>query len=299
MHVHAAHDGKSAAARSAGRLAIVFGLTTVFMLVEAVTGYLTNSLALIADAAHMLADASGLGLTLLAIRFARKPASPQMTYGHYRIEVLAALTNGAALLLISGFILYEAWERMWSPPEVRSGPMLVVAAAGLVVNLVGLGLLRGASEKSLTIRGAYLEVLADMLGSVGVIAAGVVVWTTGWYLADPIIAVAIGLLILPRTWALIRQVIHVLMEGTPPSIDLKLVEEAMTEVGSVEAVHDLHIWTITSGLDAMSAHVTIPEGAVGDQVLASLEQMLRERFHVEHTTIQLEVQRCEERGVPV
>ncbi|MBI3950155.1 MAG: cation transporter [Acidobacteria bacterium] len=217
-------------------------------------------------------------------------------HGYYRVEILAALTNAVVLLFISLYILYEAWRRWQNPPEVMSWPMLIVATIGLGVNLTGMRLLADASGRSLNIKGAYLEVLSDMLGSLGVIAASVIMLTTGWYRADPLISAGIGLFIVPRTWTLLKEVTHILMEGTPARIELKEVEEAMNRVEGVKAVHDLHVWTITSGVDAMSAHITVEDSAQGDRILAELQRALKDQFEIEHTTIQLEVERCEENG---
>ncbi|MGI0016822.1 MAG: cation diffusion facilitator family transporter, partial [Nitrososphaera sp.] len=200
------------------RLAIVFGLTFVYLFAEVIGGLLTRSLALLADAGHMLTDVAGLGLALFAIKFAERPATPERTYGYYRVEILAAQTNAIVLIGISFYILYEAYRRFLDPPEVASKPMLLIASIGLIVNLAGLLILRAGSFESLNIKGAYFEVLSDMLTSVGVIIAGIVMWTTGWYYADPLISAGIGLFILPRTWKLLREAVGVLLEGTPSEI---------------------------------------------------------------------------------
>ncbi len=278
----------SAAGKNKGKLRIVFGLTACYMVAEAITGLLTNSLALVADAGHMLTDAAALGLALLAIQFAERPATPQKTYGYLRSEILAALANAVALLLITIYILIEAWQRFQAPLEVASWPMLIVASIGLVVNLIGMKLLAGSSGESLNVKGAYLEVLADMLGSIGVIAAGIIMLTTGWFMADPIIGAGIGLFIIPRTWKLLKEAVHILMEGTPAKVDVGLLEAAMREVPGVEAVHDLHVWTITSGLDALSAHVSIRDTAESERILTGLQVLLHERFDINHPTLQLE-----------
>ncbi len=284
---HEGSHGGSAAARSQRRLLVVLGLTMTYMVVEAVGGLLTNSLALLADAGHMLTDVLGLGMALLAIRFAQRPATPVKTYGLYRAEILAALVNSVVLFGIAGYILYEAWRRFQAPPEVSSLPMLAVAVGGLVVNLIGVRLLHTGAGESLNVRGAFLEVVADLLGSLGVILAAGIIYLTGWWLADPIISVVIGLFILPRTWRLLKSALDVLLEATPEHIDVEQVGAAMREVPGVASVHDLHVWTITSGFVAMSGHVQA-DGRRSSQVLHDLQALLRERFGIEHTTLQVE-----------
>ncbi|PZR81402.1 MAG: cation transporter, partial [Stutzerimonas stutzeri] len=235
----------TAAGKHKGRLAAALGLTTAFMIAEIVGGLWTGSLALLADAAHMLTDAGGLALALIAIRFSERPATPQNTYGFVRMEVLSALTNAVVLLLLTFYILYEAYQRFLNPPEIIGGPMLVVAVIGLIVNLISMRLLSGGSSESINVKGAYFEVLSDMLGSLGVIVAALVVLLTGWTLVDPIIGAGIGLFIVPRTWILLKQAIHILLEGTPPEVNVALIEKRLLELPAVTAVHDLHVWTIT------------------------------------------------------
>jgi cobalt-zinc-cadmium efflux system protein len=267
---------------------MALGLTTAFLIVEVIGGLWTGSLALIADAAHMATDAGGLFLALLAIRFAERPATPQLTYGYVRMEVLSALTNAVVLLLVTAYILYEAYERIITPPEIIAGPMLVVAIIGLCVNLISMKLLSAGSSESINLKGAYFEVLSDMLGSVGVIIAALVVMLTGWTLADPIIGIGIGLFIIPRTWILLKQAIHILMEGTPPDVDLRLVETKLLEIDGVTAIHDLHVWTITSGIDAMSCHLVIADMAQNRATLAAARTVMASEFKIDHVTIQIE-----------
>jgi cobalt-zinc-cadmium efflux system protein len=274
------------------------GLTGGFMVIEVVGGLWSGSLALQADAGHMLTDVSGLSMSLLAVWFAQKPPTSMNTYGYLRTEILAALANGVVLFLVAGYILYEAFQRIWSPPEIRGLPMLIIAVLGLAVNIIGLGLLHHGAEESLNIRGAYMEVLSDALGSIGVIVAAVVIQVTGFLQVDPLISVAIGLFILPRTWALMRQALHVLMEGVPPHLDILEIESAMLTVPGVRAVHDLHVWTLTSGKDAMSSHVVVADLAVGHSILRDLHKLLHERFGIEHTTIQLESEALVQIGSP-
>jgi cobalt-zinc-cadmium efflux system protein len=284
--VHA--DTGTAAARHARPLVWTLALTGAFLLVEVAGALWTGSLALLADAGHMLTDVGGLGLALFAIWVAARPPTPEKTYGYYRVEILAALVNAIVLLAVSALILYEAYRRSLSPPPVLGGPLLAVAAVGLLVNLIGMWLLRRGAGESLNLKGAYLEVLSDALSSLGVIVAAAVVLTTGWYLADPIIGAAIGLFILPRTWALLRQAVNVLLEGTPPHVNLPEVAAAMAAVPGVRQVHDLHVWTLTSGKHAMSGHVVVEDLAAGNRILQDLHELLHERFGIEHTTIQLE-----------
>ena len=278
----------TAAGRHKKRLYAALALTTTFMAVEVVGGLWTGSLALLADAAHMLTDAGGLALALIAIKFGERPRTPQNTFGYIRMEVLSALTNAVVLLLLTIYILYEAYQRFLSPPEIIGGPMLAVAVAGLVVNLVSMRMLSAGSQESLNVKGAYFEVLADMLGSLGVIvAAAVVVWT-GWRLVDPIIGAGIGLFIVPRTWILLKQALHILMEGTPAEIDVTLLETELREIPGVIDVHDLHVWTITSGADAMSGHLVVANMAAAREILASAQVSLKLNFGLKHVTIQIE-----------
>jgi cobalt-zinc-cadmium efflux system protein len=282
------HVPKTAGGRHKGRLAMALGLTTSFMLVEVVGGLWTGSLALLADAAHMLTDAGGLALALIAINFAERPATPQKTFGYARFEVLAALTNAVVLLVVAIYILIEAYDRFTNPPEILGTPMLVVAVLGLIVNLISMRLLMAGAEESLNMKGAYLEVMGDMLGSLGVIAAaGVVMWT-GWSQADAIIGAGIGLFIVPRTWSLLKSAVHILMEGTPAEVDLKLLESKLLEIEGVEAAHDLHVWTITSGLDAMSGHLVITDESRFREILQAAHDLLRDSFGIQKTTIQIE-----------
>jgi cobalt-zinc-cadmium efflux system protein len=282
--------GGTAGGRHKSRLQWALGLTASFVGVEIAGGLITGSLALLADAAHMLTDVAGLGLALLAIRFAERPATPEKTYGYVRMEVLAALANATVLLLITVYILYEAWQRFRNPPEILSGPMLAVAVAGLIINLISMRLLMAGASESLNLKGAYYEALGDMLGSLGVIVAALVVMFTGWTLADPIVGAGIGLFIVPRTWMLVKQAIHILMEGTPPEVDMALLEKTLLGIEGVTAVHDLHVWTLTSGLDSMSCHLVVDDMAKARAVLASACEAMKRDFHLTHTTIQVEDQ---------
>jgi cobalt-zinc-cadmium efflux system protein len=286
--MHGGGSTGTAAAKHANRLRWALALTGTYMIAEVVGALVTGSLALLADAAHMLTDVGGLALALLAIRFAAREATPQLTYGYLRTEVLSALTNAVVLLLLTVYILYEAYQRFLSPPEILSGPMLIVAAIGLVVNLISMRLLAGGSSESLNVKGAYLEVLGDMLGSVGVIVAALIIMWTGWRLADPIMGAGIGLFIVPRTWTLLKQVTHILMEGTPPNVDLALLERKLMDIPSVTTVEDLHVWTVTSGFDAMSCHLVVADTSLGREVLRQARVVLKTDFNIDHVTIQIE-----------
>jgi len=278
----------SAGARHRQSLIWALALTTTFLVVEIVGAWISGSLALLADAAHMLTDAGGLALALFAIWFAARPPSASKTYGYLRAEVLAALVNAVVLLLLAIYILYEAWQRFFAPPEVLSTPMLIVAVVGLVVNLISMRLLAAGSEESLNLKGAYFEVLADMLGSLGVIASALIIMFTGWTLADPIIGAAIGLFIVPRTWALLKHSVNILLEGTPIGFDVAKLEQALRALPGVVDTHDLHVWTITSGVDAMSGHLVIADNADQQALLVAARAVLHEDFGIDHTTIQIE-----------
>lgn len=283
----------SASGKNKGRLKIVLVFTTLYLVAEVVGGLLTNSLALLADAGHMLTDVGGLALALLAIKFAERPASPERTYGYYRAEILAALANAVVLIGISLYVLYEAYERFRNPPKVESQAMLGVAAIGLVINLAGMFILRKGSDESLNMKGAYFEVLSDMLTSIGVLIAGGVMWATGWYYADPLLSAGIGLFIFPRTWVLLKDAVGVLLEGTPSDVNIAALREAVGGVPGVSGVHDLHVWALTSGVNAMSAHVVLAEGFAYDQVLAAVRGLIHDKFKIDHTTIQVEAKGCE------
>jgi cobalt-zinc-cadmium efflux system protein len=287
MHGHGRHTHGS---RHKHRLLAVFGLTSAFLLIEAAAGLWTGSLSLLADATHMLVDAGGVLLSLLAVWFAERPATPAKTYGYYRVEILAALVNGVVLCVMAVAILVVTYERIWQPPPVPGGPILVVAALGLAVNLIGLWLLRRGAAESLNVRGAYLEVAGDAVSSALVILAGLIIVFTGWTLADVIAGALIALFILPRTWALLRQAVNVLLEGAPPHLDVTEIESALCAAPAVRRVHDLHVWTLTSGREAMSAHVVVDAGAPADRILEELHLILHTRFGIDHTTIQIETE---------
>jgi len=288
MHSHAQDQRESQAAASERRLVTVLVMTAAYMLAEVAGGFLTGSLALLADSGHLLGDVLGLAMAVAAIRFARRPATADKTYGFYRAEILAALVNSIALLGVAGWIVYAAWQRVSEPSAtVDALPMLLVACGGLVVTLVGVALLRGGAQASLNVRGAFLEVVGDLLGSVGTILAALIILASGWTAADAIVSALIGVFIIPRAWGLLRSVVDVLLESTPGHLNMPQIEAAMRAVPGVESVHDLHIWTITSGFDAMSGHVRA-NGRPSDEVLHDLRSMLRDRFGIEHVTLQVE-----------
>lgn len=290
---HGHHHGLSPGNRNKNkrRLALVLGLTALFMIVEVVAGLYTHSLALLADAAHMLTDAGGLALALFALWFAEKPATPERTFGYYRAEILAALVNAVVLLGISGLILFETYQRLKAPPMVASKPMLAVAALGLLVNVVGLELLRGGSHESLNMKGAYYELLADALASVGVLIAAAIMWTTGWYYADPLISAAIGLFIVPRTWRMLSEAVGILLEGTPAEVNLPNLRASLERLPGVAAVHDLHVWALTSGVNAMSLHAVPKDDTAHEMVIRTICEHAR-TFKISHTTVQVERSGC-------
>lgn len=278
----------SAARANARRLIAVFGLSLSIFAIEVVGGLASNSLALLADAAHVFTDAAGIGLALLAIWIGSRPESTERTYGYLRLEILAAVANAVLLFGVAGFILYEAWRRLSEPPQVASGLMLGVALAGLLINDVSLWLLRDAQAKSLNMRASYLEVMGDLAGSAAVIVAAVVIAVTGWAGADAIASVAIALLILPRTWGLLRDATDVLLEATPKGVNMDDVRAHIVGAPGVADVHDLHAWTITSGVNVVSAHVVLEPDADGAVALESLCECLSGHFDIEHSTFQLE-----------
>jgi len=286
-HGHS-HHLRSSSLSQQSALGIALGLTALFTLVEFVGGYLTNSLALIADAGHMLTDVAALGLSIFAVWFSSRPATAAKTYGFLRVEILAALINGSALLLISLAIFYESYYRLLTPPVVKSGTMLVIAFAGLVANLICAFFLHHSQHTSLNIRGALLHVIGDAVSSVGAILAGILMLWKQWYLADPLASFLVGGLILIGSWSLVKDSVNILLEGTPAHIDLTIVKGELSKVRGVESIHDLHIWTLTSGVHAMSCHAVLSGAEDRHKVLEELSHIVRSRFEIDHTTIQLE-----------
>ena len=280
-----AHDHRATSRRA---LTTVLVLTVAFTVVEIVGGFLTDSLALLADAGHMLSDTFAIGLALIALTLASRPSTPRRSFGFQRAEILAAFVNGLTLVLIAGWIIWEAAGRFRDPPDVLGGWMLAVAATGLVVNTVSAFILARSEHESLNVRAAFRHVLADLLGSAGVIVAAVVILLTGWTTVDPLVSVAIALLILGSAWGVLRDSTAILMEQAPSGVDADAVAQAITDVPGVTSVHDLHVWTITSGFDALSAHVLVGRGEDCHGLRREIERVLEARFEITHTTLQVD-----------
>lgn len=284
-HTHS-HGRRSQ--RSVFNLKVALVLTFVFMIAEAVGGWLTNSLALIADAGHMLTDVAAMTLTLTAIWFAARPATSRKTFGYYRLEILAAFVNGIALVLLSILIIYEAVGRWQAPQEILGTELTIIAAGGLIVNIIAAYLLHSDHKHDLNIRGAWLHVMGDMLGSVAAIVAGLLIVLFGWLWADALVSILISLIITFGSWRLISDSVNVLLEGTPTHINLAAVESAIVGTEGVGGVHDLHVWTISSGIDALSAHITHSRLIPHSELLATVREKLHTEFGIDHLTIQME-----------
>ncbi|MFE4749059.1 cation diffusion facilitator family transporter [Streptomyces mirabilis] len=291
-HAHGAPATGTAAAAYRGRLRVALSITLTVMVVEIVGGLMADSLALVADAAHMATDAVGLGMALLAIHFANRPPSGNRTFGYARAEILAALANCLLLLGVGGYVLYEAIHRFVTPADTEGGLTIVFGLIGLVANTISLMLLLRGQKDSLNVRGAFLEVVADALGSVAVIISAAVIMTTGWQAADPIASILISIMIVPRTWKLLHETLDVLLEAAPKNVDMAEVRAHVLALSGVEDVHDLHAWTITSGMPVLSAHVVVSSevlNAIGhEKMLHELQGCLGHHFDVEHCTFQLE-----------
>jgi cobalt-zinc-cadmium efflux system protein len=281
------------------RLGIVLALTLVYMIIEIIGSLLANSLALLADAGHMLSDAGALGLSLLALWIAQIPATSSHTYGYYRTEILAALVNGAALIAVTIFIFMEAYQRIGKPPEIEGALMLGIAIGGLLINTLGLWILNPGKSQNLNVHGARLHLAADALGSLGVIFAGVLIWVFGWNWADPIASVLISVLVVYSSWVLLKETVAVLMESAPGHIDVDEVRNVICRIADVRSAHDLHVWTITSGMVALSVHIVVAGDRPARLVLAELREILHERFGIDHTTIQIESDQYEACEMPV
>ena len=307
MHRHGHHDhespaleGRRGSATQAGlqrSLAVALALITLYMVAEIVGGWWANSLALLADAGHMFSDAASLALSLFAVWIGQRPPNARRSFGYYRAEILAALVNGATLLAVSVYIFYEAWERFFEPPQVQGALMMAVAVGGLLINLLCLWIL-GGGHGNLNVRAAWLHVLADTLGSVAALGSGLLIWAFDWNWADPAASVLIGLLVIRSSWELLKEAVAVLMQSTPGRLNLDEVRAAMLEPAQVQQVHDLHIWTITSGLESLSAHVVVDDERSQQATLKELRQLLSDRFGIDHVTIQIELPDFEEPPAP-
>ncbi|WP_338489463.1 cation diffusion facilitator family transporter [Pseudomonas trivialis] len=285
----AGHNHAQVRAGHERKLWIALCLTSSFMIAEVIGAFVTGSLALLSDAAHMMTDAVALAIALVAIQVAKRAADRRRTFGYARFEILAAAFNALLLFAVAFYILYEAWQRLRAPAEIQSTGMLVIALLGLIVNLISMRLLSSASDESLNVKGAYLEVWSDMLGSIGVIIAALVIMLTGWGWVDSVVAAAIGFWVLPRTWTLLKESMNVLLQGVPQGIDIDQVEQGIRSVHGVEDVHDLHIWALTSGKNVLSAHlVAAPTSGSEQQILGLVTQLLHEQFDISHVTLQVE-----------
>jgi cobalt-zinc-cadmium efflux system protein len=274
---------------------VALSITGLMTIVELAGGLISNSLALIGDAGHMFTDTLALGLSLFALNLARRPANQTKTYGYYRAEILAALVNGTILIAVSGYIFYEAYRRFVEPPEVRGGLMLIVAVIGLVANVVGISILRSASRGNLNVKGAFLHMWSDTVSSVGVIAAGIIILLTGRTIADPIISIIIGLLILRGAGGLVWESINILLEAVPKHLDVSRINDAVRKIKGVRDIHDVHLWAITSGMYAMSCHLLIEDQMVSNctQIVDEVNKTLSQEFGISHSTVQLECEECE------
>ncbi|MFA5898309.1 MULTISPECIES: cation diffusion facilitator family transporter [unclassified Hyphomicrobium] len=286
------HANPRAANSAALRGALL--LTGTFLIAEVIGGILTGSLALISDAMHMLTDTFGLAIALAAIKVGSRPADSQRTFGYQRFEVLAATSNAVILFGVAGYILYEGYKRIVEPEQIQSVGMLVIAVIGLVINLISMRLLAAGQAKSLNVKGAYLEVWSDMLGSIGVIAAAAIIWLTGWLWVDAVVAIGIGLWVLPRAWSLLQETTNILLEGVPEGIDYAAVAAALRQVPGVKNLHDLHIWALGSDTPALSVHLVLEPDREQSEVREMAGRVLSEDFHISHVTLQLELRDCRE-----
>jgi cobalt-zinc-cadmium efflux system protein len=282
------HNHRHGEDRGKKRLILAIIITGSWFLIELAGGIYSNSLALMADAAHMLTDLGALGLSFFALQISSRPATHKKTYGYVRAEILAALANGIFLVLIGLYIFYEAYERFQNPPEVKSIPMILVAFTGLLANLVTAALLFRSREESLNLRGAFLHVATDTLGSLGAIIAGILIWTQQWYLADPVVSVIVGALVLYSSWKLVSESVDILLEATPRHLEIPNMLKDMGSVRGVVSIHDLHVWSISTRKAAMSCHVIVQADEDAATVLKELSRLMRDKFGIDHTTIQTE-----------
>lgn len=289
-HGGTGHDHTAGA--NAKSLTIALGLTGSFLIAELIGAYWFNSLALLSDAAYMFTDAAALGIALAAIKVGQRPADKQRTYGYRRFEILAAAFNAVLLFVVAGYVLYEGVLRFFKPEAVGSVGMLIVASIGLLVNLIAMRVLVGGKDASLNVKGAYLEVWADMLGSLGVIAAAIAIYFTNWSWIDPIVAIGIGLWVLPRTWILLRDTTHILLQGVPRGMDLDVIRAAIGAVPGVASVHDLHVWSVAGDDASLTAHIGIADSADQTAVRNAVAALLETRFTIHHSTLQTETEPC-------
>jgi len=311
---HKDHDdhGHDLSGQSEGRLWWVLLLTTAFLIAEVAGGVLSHSLALLSDAAHVFTDVAAIAIAILAIRFGRRPADDQRTYGYYRFEILAVIFNALLLFAVAGYILYTAYQRLSSPPELHSVGMMIVAGVGLLVNLACMKIITAGhdlhTDRGLNMRAAYLEVLADMVGSAAVIVGGLVIYLTHWWWVDSLVALLIGLWVLPRTWSLLSHSVHILLEGVPRGLSIGEIRQALAEIDGVDSLHDLHVWSLTVDKVSLTAHLVCPERPQ-QEVLEDAMALLGKRFAIHHVAIQCEEHACamnrpevehyQESGVPV
>jgi cobalt-zinc-cadmium efflux system protein len=290
----AGHSHGHAESGNERRLWIVLGLTSAFLVAEVIAALITKSLALLSDAAHMFTDVAALAIALVAIRIGKRRADRKRTFGYQRLEILAAAYNASVLLIVAVYIVYEAVQRLTDPIPIPTGAMFVVAVLGLIVNLLGMSLLKGGSKDNLNMKGAYLEVWSDMLGSVGVLIAAALIHFTGRAWIDSVVAVAIGIWVVPRTWTLLKESVHILMQGAPPNIDMDALENSLSALPGVAAIHDLHVWSMTSGKDVLSLHVVMDGSKRAEQeLLADIETLVR-GVGIHHSTVQIEADDCHE-----
>ncbi|MES2902728.1 MAG: cation diffusion facilitator family transporter [Pseudomonadota bacterium] len=289
---HGSRPHSHAAGANSKMLAIALCLTTVFLIAEIIGSYVFNSLALLSDAAHMFTDSAALAIALAAVKIGQRPADNARTFGYRRFEILAAAFNALLLFAVAGYVLWEGVNRFFQPTEVESTGMLIVASLGLVVNIIAMKLLSAGKESSLNVKGAYLEVWADMLGSIGVIVGAVVIMLTGWQWVDPVVAIGIGLWVLPRTWILLKDTTQILLEGVPRGVNIEDLRSEIAGVPGVKGVHDLHVWSLSGEDHSLSAHVELADQTDFDAVRLAVGAMLLERYKIQHATIQTEREPC-------
>jgi cobalt-zinc-cadmium efflux system protein len=290
LFMHSHHHHHTPSTRNRQSLTMALAITASIMVLEFAGGLWTKSLALISDSGHMLSDCISLALSLAALWFAARPPSARKTYGYYRFEILAALFNGVTLFIIAGFIVWEAIQRFFSPPEIQGNMMMAIATIGLIANVMSAWILfkKGDVKENLNVKSAYLHVLGDALGSLGAIMAGLMISLFSFYLADPLLSIIVAVIILKNAWGVITHSVHILMEGTPVTVDREKVEQALKQIPGVINVHDLHIWTITSGIDSLSCHLLVEKDTDPQQILKTAIEVIEQQFAIQHTTIQIE-----------